>query len=1723
MIHIDKSLKRFLCGLIPVFIALSGLPDVTSAVCAAGEEDISGVGISDETVSAEENETFGDVGGSSVSYEVQGGNIYFDTGTGTVTNSDRNITEAIIPEKINDVTVTAIGSNAFQYRDDLERVSLPGTVTKIGDYAFRFDECLSDFTLGGSRFDPFDENNGVDVGYLAFTDCLFVRPDFSDSYKKGNYYRLLHSSATRDYLKGKEHYLSDITVIAKSQLGYHEGNSLNDMDGTSYGYGDYSEYTYFWGEPGMMWCGEFVAWCIAMASVPREIFTSKYHTPDECTFTWDQTSYAGSGGNYRLKQGDVLHFDYEGGNHVCLVYGSSYSAEDGIVTIDTLDGNHNNDVSREKYRIEAATGSVLNSWPDRNPVIKYIFSPDTSVVSDLTYYRVDFDVNGGDPLVKDGEEPNWTMDPRYKELTYRAFYGLMPLPTRAGYEFAGWYTGQNEGDEGDRKITSYMLFREHSDQTLYARWVKPDKGGEPEAGKGTGTYSDEREVSEAGYEGWKLDHATGTVTKIPDTWEGGEIPETLDGVAIRKIGKSASSGNDRVTEIVFPEGLEAIDSYAFSRCSALQKVTFPSTLLMIGEQCFYYCTDLEIVNCAGDMDLIRKGRYAFNRTPWLHGDMSPEFKRGPWYRDLQSVPSLSDPDYDPLQNVIDIGTALAGYHEGDDRSELTGINANGNGEYAEPVFFAGSPDYLWLKNVPYVSYGGWCGQYCSYILRMAGLPPAASGMINNNDEDEMTWEDLTVAGGSHELTRGDVLHMRIGHYCIVTNVEEKGDRVYVTTLNGNHGNGVCFDTYKLYKTNGYQKSGGTKSNYDVTDIYRYNPDWKTFPGIKSYKLLFDVNGGNELPSKYKTVYEGAYYGLLPDPHRDGYVFEGWFTAPGDGNGKKITPYRLVAGSENDVTVYAHWRQNSTSVTGVTVTKDNETVEIGKSKYLEAEVMPVTAVNRKLVWKSTDTAVATVDNNGKVEGVDTGETYIIAISEDGGFMGKCLVTVTDGSVRFDLTDGGYLMFNEETGTITGSGVIGESLVIPSVINGVSVTAIGKGAFSGQDSLKHVTIPDTVRMIGSEAFEGTSLEDLSLPDSVKQISSYAFYGIQSLETVYIPNSVRYIYYAAFLNCASLQKVTFQGSRENLKYLADNAFPEDPEGTLIVWGTEDYEGEDDWNGYSSGGSDKHEIGTKEKDYEIDDRGYIKGVFNITNAQIPSEIGGKTVKGISEWGFGNRVYLKSIAFPPTVKEIEDYAFFNCPCLETVFIPDSVEVIGKNCFGFNKNSLTSASSATAGSLSKVTIGSGVKTIKGYVFQNQTALEEIEIHAKKSEVTIDRDAFPAGVKVIFTEDQEPVTKDIDVDPADRKVTMIPGEIKKLELNKTGKFVCGVSWSVSFNDPRCKCVSVKDGVVTAKALKKGVEKGAATVTAKCNGISVPFEVTVDGTVYKNEPIEGEKGKKYKITAPKTLMLNAGTKKTVSVGIPAQLRDDGFVIKCDVSKPGIIGELSAPDRSNPSKAVYDIEPLKAGAAYIVWSMEDANGTTTAATKVIVKAPAGDFAIGTEESELSPLTVGTGKRLILTGQTGCTDAMKPSFSVKGKGVKVSRSGYVVAETPGANAEVFVKCGKVKKSIKVSVSGEYENSYILINKNTISVKAPKPGAAKPKTAVLKLSMPKKDRPDAEWMVMGTDASGKTVTPDGISLEPSTGQSTVISVGESASPGCYIVTAAAGGYNTAYCELVVN
>ena len=80
------------------------------------------------------------------------------------------------------------------------------------------------------------------------------------------------------------------------------------------------------------------------------------------------------------------------------------------------------------------------------------------------------------------------------------------------------------------------------------------------------------------------------------------------------------------------------------------------------------------------------------------------------------------------------------------------------------------------------------------------------------------------------------------------------------------------------------------------------------------------------------------------------------------------------------------------VTQVTLDFNELTLKIDDTFRLTALVTPDDATNKTLIWKSSDTSVATVDATGNIKAVGSGSATIICQSEDSGVFDYCNVSV-----------------------------------------------------------------------------------------------------------------------------------------------------------------------------------------------------------------------------------------------------------------------------------------------------------------------------------------------------------------------------------------------------------------------------------------------------------------------------------------------------------------------------------------------------------------------------------------------------------------------------------------------------------------------------------------------------------------------------------------------------------
>lgn len=73
---------------------------------------------------------------------------------------------------------------------------------------------------------------------------------------------------------------------------------------------------------------------------------------------------------------------------------------------------------------------------------------------------------------------------------------------------------------------------------------------------------------------------------------------------------------------------------------------------------------------------------------------------------------------------------------------------------------------------------------------------------------------------------------------------------------------------------------------------------------------------------------------------------------------------------------------------------------GSGMMIAAAASPENASNKKLIWRSDDEKIATVDEHGFVKPVKVGVTKVHAVTEDGGYEAQCFVNVINYAVKVD---------------------------------------------------------------------------------------------------------------------------------------------------------------------------------------------------------------------------------------------------------------------------------------------------------------------------------------------------------------------------------------------------------------------------------------------------------------------------------------------------------------------------------------------------------------------------------------------------------------------------------------------------------------------------------------------------------------------------------------------------
>lgn len=298
----------------------------------------------------------------------------------------------------------------------------------------------------------------------------------------------------------------------------------------------------------------------------------------------------------------------------------------------------------------------------------------------------------------------------------------------------------------------------------------------------------------------------------------------------------------------------------------------------------------------------------------------------------------------------------------------------------------------------------------------------------------------------------------------------------------------------------------------------------------------------------------------------------------------------------------------------------------------------------------------------------------------------------------------------------------------------VTRIDDCAFSNCQALKSVSIGSSCSFISSTAFVGTSSIDritvsednknftavdgvlynkdkitlvlypknregeFAVPDTVTSIANYAFDNSPNITKVTIGENVKSIGTGAFRNCKSLETVVFEDSDTVQKAIGAYAFNNCPALTEVNFG----------NAVKSIGDEAFTACKSLESLEFPDS--LESIGEGAFSRLSNGTSGSYIESI----------LKRVKFGSGLETIGDYAFYGHGMLKTIeFTGDNLKSIGSkafyNCFAITELNITgnglvidSYAFYCIYALKSVTLGTGVKTINSYAFQ-QSAFETVNI------------------------------------------------------------------------------------------------------------------------------------------------------------------------------------------------------------------------------------------------------------------------------------------------------------------------------------------------------------------------------------------------------------------------------
>jgi len=840
-----------------------------------------------------------------------------------------------------------------------------------------------------------------------------------------------------------------------------------------------------------------------------------------------------------------------------------------------------------------------------------------------------------------------------------------------------------------------------------------------------------------------------------------QLPET-----VYKISELAFYNCNSLSGINLGEKLTVLEDYAFYNCTSLKSIVIPKSLKSLPVGMFYLCTGLESVEIKSSTTTIRD--YAFYGCASLS-----EFKSV--YR-MSSIGAYAFYGCKSLSEFSGESVSSMGSYAFSKCESLKAINLKNLKVVGERAFKSCTS----LESVVFgklTQLGTSAFLYCT-SLKSVVLPESVTKVSTGAFGGCDSLAEITFMNDKTEISR-----------TLLTDGTKKLTAVPLTaTIKANCGStadsyadnySISFEpfeekmiasvkltafpeqlVYFIDKDTAFSKNGAViKVTYDdgtsVSLKNRFTVDWKDADigkaGIYNPVIIYK---GYEFPFEI-SVLENYVFTGIPESR----VFGDIYCKKGEWIAVTVIPqqtaeYRFCFSNTSDVEIDTDITKHKFN--GVTYT-DKQTYQ--KDTEYTFHIKAISESKTVRLFETDDIYFEMLDNG----------TY---------------------EAKFSLT-GGDIVIPSEYGGIPVTKVADDFIKNCAKYNSVTVsegiTEIGSQAFAS--CKKKVILPESIEVIGSKAFylcDGLT-GILTIGASVKKISGYAFSECNSLTGLVLKGEGINVGDYAFASCVNLKEVTVASADNTygkkvfydckiLKKVTLNNHTKSF-GVSMFSGCQALE---EINGTE--GIIKIENGTFSGCLSLSDVDFISGVKDIGSGAFSGcksieEIKlNKDMTEISDSAFSGCTGLKKIEVPENVTRIGESAFSNCSgvtelilgnklkeigkyafrymSFESISLPDSVEVIGNSCFNGCK------------ALKEFTMPEGFTAVPSFCFQDCSSLESFSSETDITVVNIY--AFSGCSKLKTVDFWDTVTK-VDVDAFEMCASLTSAPFEKVSYIGTRAF------------------------------------------------------------------------------------------------------------------------------------------------------------------------------------------------------------------------------------------------------------------------------------------------------------------------------------------------------------------